>query len=237
MARRALDGNPKITSRHGGYTPYGFYNKHLGYDYGVAIGHSVKAPESGKITAVGNSGANSVGLYVYLDGKYSHRFLHLSKQTVKVGQTVKEGQEIGKTGNTGFTTGPHLHHDTRRKGSAWNASFANYIDWEAYIKPAPAPVKKSNETIAREVIAGKWGNGPSRVLALTRAGYNPVTIQNLVNQMLKVPSKPVSYRVVKGDTLSSIGKKTGVAWTTIAKLNGIRSPYTIYPGQVLRIRS
>lgn len=47
-----------------------------------------------------------------------------------------------------------------------------------------ADTKKTNEVIAREVIAGKWGNGDDRKKRLTSAGYNYNTIQNLVNQIL-----------------------------------------------------
>ena len=49
----------------------------------------------------------------------------------------------------------------------------------------PTPTKKSNEEIAREVIAGKWGNGAIRKQNLKNAGYNPTVIQALVNKMLK----------------------------------------------------
>lgn len=49
------------------------------------------------------------------------------------------------------------------------------------------------------------------------------------------PSDGKTYTVKKGDTLSGIGAKTGVAWTSIAAINGIRSPYTIYPNQVLKL--
>lgn len=49
------------------------------------------------------------------------------------------------------------------------------------------------------------------------------------------PSKPNTYQVIPGDTLSGIGIKVGVAWREIANSNGIKSPYTIYPGQVLKI--
>jgi hypothetical protein len=67
-----------------------------------------------------------------------------------------------------------------------------YLGWSEtmsglYIpKPvvAPAPTKKSNLQIAREVIAGKWGVGDDRVKRLRRAGYNPTTIQSLVNKLL-----------------------------------------------------
>ena len=44
-----------------------------------------------------------------------------------------------------------------------------------------------------------------------------------------------TYTVVSGDTLSGIGAKVGVNWQSIASANGISSPYTIYPGQVLTI--
>lgn len=47
------------------------------------------------------------------------------------------------------------------------------------------PTKKPNEEIAKEVIAGKWGNGNERKEKLKSAGYNPTTIQRLVNQILK----------------------------------------------------
>jgi lysozyme len=48
-------------------------------------------------------------------------------------------------------------------------------------------------------------------------------------------SKQSTYTVVSGDYLTKIGEKTGVAWTKIAELNGIKPPYTIYPNQVLRL--
>lgn len=50
--------------------------------------------------------------------------------------------------------------------------------------PAPASKKKSTNQVAKEVIDGKWGNGQDRVNRLTKAGYNPVTIQAEVNRRL-----------------------------------------------------
>lgn len=56
--------------------------------------------------------------------------------------------------------------------------------------PAPKPAKKSNDTIANEVIAGQWGNGPDRQARLQAAGYDYNAIQALVNQKLGVGSAP-----------------------------------------------
>ena len=61
-----------------------------------------------------------------------------------------------------------------------------YRDFPAELggsKPAPAQPKKSNEEIAKEVLAGKWGNNPQRKAKLEAAGYNYATIQALVNKM------------------------------------------------------
>jgi GH25 family lysozyme M1 (1,4-beta-N-acetylmuramidase) len=94
--------------------------------------------------------------------------------------------------------------------------------------------KKSNEEIADEIIAGKWGNGDDRKNKLTAAGYDYEAIQAIVNNKCGTSSSSKSYTVKSGDTLSGIGAKLGINWKTIAEKNGIKSPYTIYPGQVLK---
>lgn len=52
-------------------------------------------------------------------------------------------------------------------------------------KGKPVKTKKTNEQIAKEVIAGKWGNGSTRKRKLKKAGYNPKAIQKLVNKLLR----------------------------------------------------
>lgn len=56
---------------------------------------------------------------------------------------------------------------------------------ELFNTPTSTTLKKSNEEIAKEVVAGKWGNGNARKTALTKAGYDYKTIQSLVNKLLK----------------------------------------------------
>lgn len=86
---------------------------HRGLDYAGAVGSPIYAPADGKVTLVGpnytllgnciilNHGEGLCGLY-----------MHLSSINVKNGQMVKKGQVIGKIGNTGASTGPHLHYAT-----------------------------------------------------------------------------------------------------------------------------
>ncbi len=103
-------------------------------------------------------------------------------------------------------------------------------------KPAPAPAKKSEDTIAAEVIAGKWGNGQDRINRLKKAGYNPATIQAKVNAKLGA-NKPAArtYTVRAGDNLSAIAARYGTTYQALAAKNGIANPNLIYPGQVLKI--
>lgn len=103
-------------------------------------------------------------------------------------------------------------------------------------KPAPAPARKSEDAIAAEVIAGKWGNGQDRVNRLKKAGYNPATIQAKVNAKLGA-SKPSArtYTVRAGDNLSAIAAKYGTTYQALAAKNNIANPNLIYPGQVLKI--
>lgn len=56
---------------------------------------------------------------------------------------------------------------------------------ELFDTPTSTTKKKSNEELAKEVVAGKWGNGNTRKTALTKAGYDYKTIQSLVNKLLK----------------------------------------------------
>ena len=107
-----------------------------------------------------------------------------------------------------------------------------------------ASAKKSNEEIAAEVWAGKWGAGAARKKALTEAGYDYNAIQVLVdkgvgkNGYKPSNSKPASeeiYTVKSGDTLWDIGQKYKKSYLEIARYNNIKVPYYIYVGQKIKI--
>jgi murein DD-endopeptidase MepM/ murein hydrolase activator NlpD len=88
-------------------------SRHTGRDYRVAKGTTVRAPADGVVTLVGNHllAGNAVVLD-HGDGLVT-MFFHLDDAAVKEGATVKRGDAIGKVGETGRTTGPHLHFGAR----------------------------------------------------------------------------------------------------------------------------
>lgn len=96
---------------------------------------------------------------------------------------------------------------------------------------------KTVDELAKEVIAGKWGNGDARKKALTEAGYSYSDVQARVNEMLKAPkAEPEYYTVVRGDTLTAIARKYGTTVNQLVEWNGIKNPNLIYVGQRFRVK-
>ncbi|GHD20766.1 hypothetical protein GCM10010313_53920 [Streptomyces violarus] len=93
-------------------------HKHSGQDFAVPSGTQVVAAHGGTVVKAGGNGAGDGPAYgnavviKHGNGTYS-QYAHLSKVTVNVGQIVKTGQEIAKSGSTGNSSGPHLHFEIR----------------------------------------------------------------------------------------------------------------------------
>ncbi|CAL9301426.1 MULTISPECIES: M23 family metallopeptidase [unclassified Streptomyces] len=119
-----------------GYTLTASYNqggamwasKHSGQDFAVPVGTPVKATHSGIVVKAGPNGGGDGPAYgnaiviKHSNGTYS-QYAHLSKINVKIGSKVKTGQNIARSGNTGNSSGPHLHFEIRTTpnyGSAVN---------------------------------------------------------------------------------------------------------------------
>ena len=94
---------------------------HEGVDYPVPVGTPVYASAAG-IVSYAQMGYSGYGKMVEIDhgNGIVTRYAHTSKLLVKVGQMVRRGQEIALSGDTGRSTGPHLHFEVRYKGVAQN---------------------------------------------------------------------------------------------------------------------
>ena len=119
-----------------GYPNYPSGGKHTGVDIANAKGTPVYADKAGTVEVI-NKGSTSYGLYV----KITHYdetvtiLAHLSAVTVKSGDTVVQGQQVGKMGSTGNSTGNHLHWEIR-------SSYGNHVH--------PYPDVKVGQTIKKK---------------------------------------------------------------------------------------
>ncbi|MEP7162356.1 MAG: peptidoglycan DD-metalloendopeptidase family protein [Candidatus Moraniibacteriota bacterium] len=101
-------GKTSYAKRSGSYGRASFHN---GLDFAAPTGTPVYAPANGKVVAVGNNGRYAYGRWIAIDHGNGIVTLygHLSKQSVKRGESVDAGEIIGAVGSTGNSTGPHVH--------------------------------------------------------------------------------------------------------------------------------
>ena len=179
---------------------------HYGLDIKVYVGDTIRAAFDGKVRIVKNQGRRGYGKYVVIrhDNGLETVYGHLSKQLVEENQLVKAGEVIGLGGNTGRSTGSHLHFETRFLGIAINP---------IYMFDFPK----------QDIVADTYTF--RRTQGSKRAGSHDTQVADGTIRYHKVKS---------GDTLSRIAKLRGVSVSTLCKLNRIKPTTTLRIGQVLR---
>jgi murein DD-endopeptidase MepM/ murein hydrolase activator NlpD len=106
----------QVSSPFGHRTSVGNAHNHNGTDFAVVVGTPVVAPADGVVKSAGDNGGGE-GVFVILDaGDAVHKFFHLSQIKVKSGQKVSKGEILALSGNTGYSTGPHLHWEKHVAG-------------------------------------------------------------------------------------------------------------------------
>lgn len=209
----------KMTSNYGYRARFG--RMHKGVDIGLKMNDTVRAAFDGKVRLV-NYEAKGYGKYVIIrhPNGLETVYGHLNKQLVKPDQVVKAGEPIGLGGNTGRSTGPHLHFETRYMGYAINPN--------AIFDFANQTTHTDTYTFSKSTYTQPRNYAPSRNLAKKESdGSNPYSAGN---------SSRTTYTVKKGDTLSSIAKAYGMSATTLRKINNLSSADHIKIGQTLKLK-
>ncbi|MEK7461198.1 MAG: M23 family metallopeptidase, partial [Patescibacteria group bacterium] len=112
-------GNFIVPINHNGISR-GIGRGHTGIDYRANVGTAVAAAADGRVIEITHGWAGGWGNSILVDhgGGWTTRYAHLSDNVVGVGNSVGQGQLIGYSGNTGRSTGPHLHFESRINGRA-----------------------------------------------------------------------------------------------------------------------
>lgn len=205
--------------------------QHKGLDIKVYIGDTIRAAFSGKVRIVRYE-AGGYGKYIVIrhNNGLETIYGHLSKQLVEENQEVRSGEVIGLGGNTGRSTGSHLHFETRLCGVALNPALmfdfrAQDVtgDYYAFNKQT-YDSESTNATRLR-------GKQDSSTYASTNSSDDYATNKRTTSGL----TDQVSYhKVKKGETLDRIAKKRGVTVEKICKLNHITKTMRLRPGQILR---
>lgn len=205
--------------------------QHKGLDIKVYIGDTIRAAFSGKVRIVRYE-AGGYGKYIVIrhNNGLETIYGHLSKQLVEENQEVRSGEVIGLGGNTGRSTGSHLHFETRLCGVALNPALmfdfrAQDVtgDYYAFNKDT----YDSESTNATRLRGKQDSSNYASTDSSDDYATNKRTTSGLTDQ--------ISYhKVKKGETLERIAKKRGVTIEKICKLNHITKTMRLRPGQILR---
>ena len=210
---------------------------HKGLDIKVYIGDTIRAAFSGKVRIV-NYEAAGYGKYVVIRHHNGLETIygHMSDWLEKENENVKAGQPIGLGGNTGRSTGSHLHFETRLCGVALNPAlmfdFRNQDVVDDYYMFRKDRYESEGQAANR--LRGKIGNGgyvASDVRGETYGGGKAV------QQSRKMEERNVEIRyhkVAAGETLYSIAKRRKVTVDDLCRLNHLTRDIKVRPGQLLR---
>ena len=178
----------------------------------VYIGDTIRSAFSGKVRIVDYE-RKGYGNYVVIRHPNGLETIygHLSKHLVRENQVVKAGEPIGLGGNTGRSTGSHLHFETRFLGQAINP--AEMFDFVAQDVTGDYYIFRSNKSKGQTEVA-----------------------KNTASARPKPTAKPRSkvHRVKSGENLSVIASKYGTTVAKLCKLNGISRKTMLRPGQIIK---
>jgi murein DD-endopeptidase MepM/ murein hydrolase activator NlpD len=199
--------------------------QHKGLDIKVYIGDTIRAAFDGRVRVVRYEG-RGYGKYVVIrhDNGLETYYAHLSKQLVSEDQDVRAGDPIGLGGNTGRSTGSHLHFETRLCGMALNPAlmfdFRNQDVVDDYFTFHKSSYQRESQ-IATRLRGANVGSGEDVELATAAPAASYAQESRF-------------HKVKKGETLFSIAKKRGTTVDTIMKLNHLKKNAKLKAGQILK---
>lgn len=212
--------------------------KHKGIDLKVYIGDTIRAAFSGKVRMVKYEAAG-YGKYVVIRHQNGLETIygHMSEWLVKEDEVVKAGQPIGLGGNTGRSTGSHLHFETRLCGVALNPAlmfdFRNQDvvdDYYMFRKD-----RYEEESVVANQLRGKVGGGgyvASDVRGETMLGGRAIEPKKKNEESKNTEIR--YHKVAAGETLYSIAKRRKVTVDELCKMNHLTRDIKVRPGQLLR---
>ena len=213
-----------------GYRP-AFHRVHKGLDVKVYTGDTIVSAWDGKVR-VCRYDAKGYGYFIIVrhPNGLETVYGHLSKQLVKVNQTVKAGEPIGLGGNTGASYGSHLHFETRLVNEAIDPAeifdFANQDVIDDYYVFKRGKTRTADHLI---VSSNRYN---------TRNGKSEETAEANAKEQTAAPAKQVKasklYKVKRGDNLYSISKKLHVNMDHLLSSNRLTKKSNLRPGQILK---
>lgn len=215
-----------------------FHRNHYGTDIKVYVGDTIYAAFPGKVRIVAYE-RKGYGNYVVIrhPNGLETVYGHMSKHLVSEDQVVKAGQPIGLGGNTGRSTGSHLHFETRFLGQFINPELL--FDFEHQDVLGDCYIFRSRgrgQIVAKaDYILGKeYSMSEEESKLATEQAEKQAESRNFQDQRRQSIRQGGIYKVRSGDTLSKIAKKFGTTVAQLCRANKVSAKARLRIGQILR---
>jgi len=209
-----INRNKVVTSRYG----WRWGRAHKGIDIDLFTGDKVMAMLDGKVRYVGWHGGHGRVIVIRHYNGLETIYAHLSRYSVKVNETVKKGQVIGRGGNSGNSRGSHVHIEATYKGNYINPEYLFSFDEDNKIK-------RSYFWITQDWVSPFLHNSRRQ---------SEITYYDSYQEALNSEGLKQKVYVVKGgDTLYEISRRYNVSISNICRANSIRKNSTLRVGQEL----
>lgn len=211
----------KFGIRHG--------RRHQGIDIGLPVGSPLYAVFDGQVrVATTMSGYGKVMILRHNNGLETV-YGHMSSFSLQPGDIVHAGDEIGKSGNTGRSTGPHLHFETRYKGLAFDPlRIINFDNGD---------LKQRIMVLKRRYFSAssRYDQDFDEEFLLQEDDEKALAAKKKADE--EAARKAMQYHKVKsGENLGMIARKYHTTVGAIQRLNGIKNPNTLKAGRTIRVR-
>ena len=207
--------------------------QHKGLDVKVYIGDTIRAAFSGKVRIV-NYERRGYGKYVVIRHYNGLETIygHMSKHLVKENEEVRAGDPIGLGGNTGRSTGSHLHFETRLCGVALNPALMFDFRNQDVVNDYYMFHRDSYEQ--ESVIANRLRGVGGELYANSDEQSEDERINTPAITAKSSYGSTRFHKVKRGETLSAIARKRGTSIDALCKLNRITKRTKLMPGQILK---
>lgn len=211
----------KFGMRHG--------RRHQGIDIGLPVGSPLYAVFDGKVrVATTMHGYGKVMILRHNNGLETV-YGHMSAFDLKPGDIVHAGDVIGKSGNTGRSTGPHLHFETRHKGLAFDP--LRIIDF------SNGNLKQRIMVLKRRYFSAssRYDQDFDEEFLLQEDDAKALAAKKAKEEE-EARKAMVYHKVKSGENLGLIARKYHTTVNNICRLNGIKNPNTLRAGRTIRVR-
>lgn len=210
--------NIRVTSRYG----FRWKRFHYGIDFGLHVGDTVRSVFDG-VVRVARYHSGGYGKFVVVRHKNGLEtvYAHLSHYDVKPGDELKAGEMVGLGGNTGRSTGPHLHFEVRYKGYAFNPQSVFDFEEENVLQEIDEAIVRRNTYNAGKFSTNSFKQMSARANTATRGGS----------------SGSIAYhRIRPGDNLWKIAQRYRTTVAHLCKINGLSKNAVLPLGKNIKVK-